>query len=280
MLTQGLLLKTLIGVGLAESLPALLQIMISLGIVVGVCYLSFTLRNTPQCRVALIMITTAGFILILAMFRGHQSALVLKTHLLFVERYLTTPTFYFITAIFVLIAPHLSRVRTGALVPLYLILLGLLCWGATPLSGRYPLDEAFAHDSKAKELRYYEARHTENDTFAETLAIPGWIPYDRMLLKIGGGRVCKTPDDFSCIFGEDLVSTGDGAYEVRWFGSFQKVEDDWVQHEALGRIALLGFNNGFYWYQTPNGQKFLTGPAIYPRSLEYPPKNMVKLKNL
>jgi hypothetical protein len=91
-----------------------------------------------------------------------------------------------------------------------------------------------------------------------------------MSLQIGGGRESTINPTLESIFGQDWVPLQDGQYEVEWLGRFRRRQDNWIEHETEGLIAAISYQKGFYWFQRADGPRFLTGPAIYPRTFEYP----------
>lgn len=280
MFHEGLFLRAIVGLGFADFIPSIVKAVLQVTAFFALIWFSWRQRQSPRIWLGLCMIVVSLMILILTMFRGHQSALVLKTDLLLIERYLTTPAFYFMTGVAVLLAPYMKHISRYLLVILYSVCLLFLFWGATPLSGKYPLDLAFPHRDKVKALKKYDKMYLSGEIEGETLAMPGWTPYQAMRLRIGGGRYCENPDSLSCIFGKKLTVLTEGKYEVDWFGTFDVVDRNWLNHEELGRIKMLGYSRGFYWYMDKLGQRYVTGPAIYPNCLTFPPKGMFRLGDL
>lgn len=277
MLTEGLLINSIWGLGLGRSLPAIVALLLQIALVAGIVAGLWRGRRSPHAWLGVLLIGIGGLMLGLAMLRGFQSALIVKMDAPAAERYLATPSFYLWSGLFILGAPWIAtfsrRAQTLARLGLAIVA-GLLIWAAPPLSGSTPLSEAFPHAPKARLLAEYEARIAAGGQ-AETLALPGWTPIECMRLEIGGGRECTEGESLECIFGSDLITLENGHYQVDWLGALEPIEGAWYRHETLGVIAPIGYEKGYYWFQDPTGQRYLSGAAIYPRMFEYPPKNMI-----
>lgn len=285
MLSEGVIFQSFLGVHIAELLPLGIAWVFNALVVGGVAGALWLLRNTPRAKIASVLIMLGVAMLGLTMLRGHQSQLLLQgDDLSLHERYLTTPVFYFWTAVGILIAPWVSALfRRGRLPRMairagWMSLLLAMLWGAPPLEGERPLSEAFPHPAKAATLKAFEQRY-ESGGQPETLALPGWTPIECMRLKVGGGRTCQKPEDLSCIFGTDLHRIAEDAYRVHWLGNFTVIDPDWVDHERWGKIAIIGYSGGFYWFREPRGQIWLSGPAIYPERFEFPLKGFTRIEN-
>jgi len=285
MLHEAILYQSILGVHLSKMMAPALAVLIKIlitGSLMGLLLQSFR-RKDNAWKWASLLFLVAGMILALTMLRGHQSRLILEQAGIGSERYLTTPTFYVWTGILILLAPYLTKrsqwksSTRAAMTVLLLCFLALLASDAPPLQGKTSLSEAFPHAKKVEQLKFYQDRfHQEG--IPETLALPGWTPIEGMRLKIGGGRECQNPSDLNCVFGPALIQLSDNSFRVDWFGSFDRLANGWIQHERWGQISVLGYSNGYYWFEDTEGQKFLSGPAIYPRRFEYPFKNMIHIK--
>jgi len=282
MLHEGILLQSILGVKLGTTLPNPLTAIIKLSIGAVLASAFWRGRKEATTQRAAVLLCVGLCMLGLTMLRGHQSRLILEANGLHSERYLTTPSFYIWAVIFTLAAPYINRATSTTKAPqlwLYTASLGglfLLIYGAPPLSGKTPIEQAFPHQAKADALAAYE-RKFELSGQGETLALPGWTPIESMRLKIGGGRICKQPTELSCIFGNELQQIDEQHYRVDWLGEFERIDDDWIEHESWGRIAVIGYDEGFYWFQAPDGQQYLSGPAIYPKRFEYPIKGAIRI---
>ncbi len=285
MLHEGVLFQSIVGAYAGNRMPDAASFLIKWSITASLALLTILglRRKEGKGKSAVLLFSIGILILGMTMIRGHQSGRLLQQSGLGYERYLTTPTFYIWTGLFVLLSPYLSRaVQAGAftrasLAASFVCLEFLLVYGSPPLQGNTSLNEAFSHQTKAKVLASYEQRYADGGK-PETLALPGWTPIECMRLKIGGGRECQTPSDLACVFGTPPKSVGKDSYFIDWFGRFTLIDDNWITHERWGRIAILGYSNGYYWFSDPSGQKYLSGPAIYPRRFEYPPKNLIRVK--
>lgn len=281
MLTQGLLLDSLWGRGLADSLPGIVASILPFAVVLGIAFVTWKQRRSAHAWLGVLLLGVGTLILALAMLRGFQSALIVKTGEPAAERYLATPGFYFWAGLFVLLAPFTETLgqRTRALTCIGIAgFAGLLVWDAPRLSGNTPLSEAFPHAAKAKRLAEYESRIAAGAQ-PETLALPGWTPIECMRLEIGGGRECPEGGSLECIFGQDLKRLGEGHFRVDWLGELRHIEGAWYRHATLGTIAPLSYQKGYYWLQDASGQRHLTGPAIYPRMFKYPPPKMIWVRS-
>lgn len=277
MATQGLLLDSIWGAGVGRHLPALPALLLQVAVVGAIITFTWKGRRSGRTWIGILLIGIGGLVLGLAMLRGFQSALIVKTGEPVAGRYLATPGFYLWAGIFVIMAAWMSVLnRRGQLLALGALtgVASLLSLGAPALSGDTPLTEAFPHAAKAERLAAYEARIAAGAQ-PETLALPGWTPIECMRLDIGGGRACPGGGSLECIFGKDLERLGAGYYRVEWLGELRHIEGDWYRHEKLGAIAALSYQKGFYWLQDATGQRYLTGPAIYPKLFEYPLRNKV-----
>lgn len=274
MFSQGLLMESVWGCGLGRSLPAVPLQLVLPGIIMTAMWRR---RTSLRTWLGLLLVGIGALMLGLAMMRGFQSALIVKLGEPVAQRYLATPGFYLWSGLFVLLAPWVDGAgqRSRRLTLLGLVgMAGLLIWKAPPLSGAMPLSEAFPHGPKAKLLAEHEARIAAGGQ-PETLALPGWTPIECMRLKIGGGRECPEGATLDCIFGEDLLRLDQTRYRVAWLGELHQIAGAWYRHDILGVIAPLGYEKGYYWFQDTTGQRYLSGPAIYPRTFEYPPRNVI-----
>ncbi len=277
MFTQGVLVDSIWGVKFGESLHGIPALLLQVAVVAALIVCIWRGRCSVRTWLGVLLIVIGGLMLGLAMLRGFQSALIVKMGEPVAERYLATPSFYLWSGIFVLIAPLVPKLsRGGQLLALGVLasVASLLLLGAPALSGSTPLSEAFPHAPKARLLAEYEARITAGAQ-PETLALPGWTPIECMRLKVRGGRECPEGESLECIFGEDLQTLSEGHYQVNWLGELRQIEGMWYQHDTLGVVAPIGYEKGYYWFQDNSGQRYLSGPAIYPRMFEYPPKNMI-----
>jgi hypothetical protein len=283
MLHEGILFQCVLGVKLSAILPKILAISfkaISATCLIALLWISRKKRSYGYVITLLLI----GFaMLVMTMTREFQSKSLLQSTGLTAERYLTTPTFYIWTALFIILSQYWSQIQK-ARTPIRLVLgsiaIGLLClWihGAPDLHGKTPLEQAFPHQEKVDLLEAYEQRYQSGGQ-PETLALPGWIPMHCMILEVGGGRYCETPSELTCIFGDDLKEIGIDHYKVDWFGEFQQLNEYWVDHEAWGEITIFSYEGGHYWFSDIYGQKYLSGPAIYPERFKYPPKGAIRIQ--
>jgi len=277
MLTEGLLINSVWGLGVGSRLPSSAALILQVAVVAAVLACLWRGRSSARTWLGVILIGIGGLMLGLTMLRGFQSALIVKMGEPAAERYLATPSFYLWAGLFVIVATSVPQLKLRGKMLGLLSLLSVAClliWDAPPLSGKTPLSEALPHARKAQLLTEYEARVADGGQ-AETLALPGWTPIECMRLKIGGGRECVDGETLACIFGTDLKTLGEGRYQIDWLGELELIEGAWYRHEALGVIAPTGYQKGYYWFQGANGQRYLSGPAIYPKMFEYPSKNMI-----
>ncbi len=283
MLQEGLLYQCLLGPWLGNQLPIIFSIIIPITALATGTLLLWQQRKQESAFNAIALLYASVAIIFLTMMRGHQSSRLLEIEGLSYERYLTTPTLFFLVALLILLSKQIQTSLNKqtwirySIVLIFISWMSLLFFTAPPLEGDLPLDRAFPHADKARVLRSYELKYAQNGQ-AETLALPGWSPIECMRLEIGGGRHCEDPNDLLCIFGNEIIKTGENEYRVNWLGNFTVINKDLLQHETFGRIHLLGYSGGFYWLQDPNGQQFLTGPAIYPKKLKWPPDDLVWVK--
>ena len=235
-------------------------------------------RNIRNDGIA--FIAYAGLALFLSMIRGHQSEAYLTLGISIV-RYLTVPSLLLMTALLIFV----DRILSGTQVrfaraenQVFFILFTLVILHVFNL--RIPqsvtfTETAVAHESKVRIFEYFEKRF-ENGGQAETVAFPGWTPVEVMRLNIGGGRTCVNPESLECIFGQDLEFLGDNNYQVFWLGRFSILSGNWIHLSDWGKVEVVGYSSGYYWFRKPDGDLFLSGPAIYPRRFSYPIKGFLK----
>jgi hypothetical protein len=280
MLQEGVLTRSLFGVGAIDLLHAPLRIGLSTLVALSLIWLLWIRRKHLYGRLAGICLLAGMLILVMTMLRGYQAISISNggQEWLRNSRYLTVPSLFTMTALAMLVAPsfrkwHQFNGWSQRLTPIVAAgLAGLLLWERPPIHAASGLlAQAFPHSRKVEVLRGYEQRHAAGAGQAESLALPGWTPIERMKLQVGGGRKCHDSHSLACIFGPDLERVGPREYELLWLGRFTQLDQDWILHEHWGRVAPMGYSGGFYWFASPDRDFFLSGPAIFPRRLPYPP---------
>jgi len=283
MLHEGILLQSIFGTQMHHWGGSLFASLLKLTVVGTVISALWLQRRRVAAKYAIAFLFIGMSMLGLTMLRGHQSMLILEAEGLHSERYLTTPTFYLFTALFILFSQAILRTLKQGRATQVTLSFGVIAWlcllvyKSPPLHGDTPIESAFPHHEKARILKQYERRFAEGGQ-AETLALPGWTPVETMRLKIGGGRLCKTPTMLTCIFGDELIQLSADTYTVSWLGTFKIIDEDWLQHHEWGLTRILGYQGGFYWFQDANRQRYLSGPAIYPRRFEYPIPGAIRIR--
>ncbi|MFI5335216.1 MAG: hypothetical protein ACHQ5A_00390 [Opitutales bacterium] len=266
-----LVLRGWLGVGLlgpriagylAGGFPLVLDLA-ALGVFAGGLVWLWRNRSQEFARPVTLVLGAALLMLLFSLTRTAYVAELARLALPRHGRYLTAPTLLLYVGLGIAASHARPGLRRGHVVALAGLLAALLIQ-ALPGEIHWSRPAVWFHLRDAipavENLRAQHAR----DGRPASLYLPSDVPYWGPVLEVGGGQIVRAA--VGVVQAVGATPDASGRY-TSWLGRFARTgPDNWIDHEAWGRIEFTGIEKGRVFFRDAAGRLLFTSPLLYPRA--------------